>query len=260
MLIGSGSVIDAASIYSLSDSSLQLSRSIQIKTQIEKTFLMDRNKSEWDWVVLVQNSIIQANPKLTGLSDTKAIQLSKQLVRTCSCYGVDPGVFAALVWRESNFKPEAVSERGAVGYTQMTKLGVQEILERVSPYSSRRLKFLSSAFKRCNPSLAKKLPRTISADTVAASKNQLMQSPEQSIVFGVLLLKLNLAYSPQRKNFSERYRLALERYNGDAKVKLKFARDVLSLRNRLMSQVYLSSNKNRLVLSDLKSQKSIAQF
>ncbi len=233
----------------------ELSRPQQIKAQVEKSFLLGQHRSTWEWLIIVQSVIHKANPKLVGLGQQQVNVLSRDTVRISQCYGIDPGVFSALVWRESNFKPTALSKTGAVGLTQMTQSGVKEVLERISSHSPRHLKYLRARVKKCDPKIYDHLPAVVSADTVASFKNRVMTSPTYGLVFGALLLKINLAHVKVKNKYNTRdlYRQALEKYNGDAKVKVQFAMDVLQLERRLVFPA-------QIALSDSKFLKSVLRF
>ncbi len=219
-------------------SSGHATRNQQINYQIQKNFTLEQSLSKKELYRMVENAVNEANPHRMGLDGVTDEWLSHQVVHTADCYGVDPVVFTALIWRESNFKPDAVSERGAVGLTQLTQTGIKEVLDRLGEKSHRRLKDLRQTVRRCSPALFERLPAISSADTVAAWKNSAAFSISQSLVLGAVLLKLNLAshrpgpglIASQKMNW---YQRALERYNGDPKVKDQFSKDVVALTRRL---------------------------
>ena len=219
--------------------------------QIERNFSLKTTLSKTEMQGLVAKAIGEANPRHEDLEEANAIPtLSQQLVRTASCYGIDPVIFTGLVWRESNFKPRVSSETGATGLTQMTRQGIGEVLDRLSPISHRRLGHLRSLVKLCNPHFLDRVPPKASADTLAAWKNSVNHSTEDALVMGALLLKINLAsVSPANAvlNRVGYYRNALERYNGDPKVKLQFATDVLLLAKRMIALPEVALNDSKFV-------------
>jgi hypothetical protein len=229
---------------------LLLSKGSMIRFQIERNFKLKKGPSKRELLSVVQRSINEANPKHQGLAIAEINQLSREVVRVSECYGVDSVIFTGLIWRESNFKPSSVSERGAVGLTQMTSTGIQEVLERLSPTSHRRLGHLRSLAKKCSPGLLNRVPAEISADTVAAWKNNVAFSRKDALVMGALLLKINLASTNPFKTQSkqiETYRAALERYNGDPAIKEQFAKDVLLLAKRMIALPEVALNESKFL-------------
>ncbi len=220
-----------------SKESKPISKAEEIRIQIEKNFGLKQALPKVELYRLVQVAIHDANPQLVGLKPEEVGPLAHEVVDTAQCYGVDPLVFASLIWRESNFKPQATSERGAAGLTQMTQIGIQEVLERLSPISHRRLGKLRARVKQCNPRVYRRIPAEVSADTVAAWKNSVVISRQDALVMGALLFKINLASSrPETHRWGKigLYSEALQRYNGDAEIKEQFAQDVLMLAKRMM--------------------------
>lgn len=169
---------------------------------------------------LVKSAILQANENKGIVSHLEAKILSRQIIRASQCFDLDPMVFTALIWRESHFKHQSKSETGAVGLTQLTKTGIHEVLDRLALESPRKKESLRRQFAACYPSLLRKIPTRTEVLDLQDWKRKMARSPEAAIVFGAALLKIK---------FSGDYRVALERYNGDPKVKVRFAKDVLAL-------------------------------
>lgn len=222
-----------------------------IRFQIEKNFNLKTKLDRQEIRNSIAKAIEEANPKHEGLTPGAIQTLPKEITRVSECYGVDPVVFTALVWRESNFKPSSLSERGASGFTQMTNRGIREVLDRLSPISHRRLGHLRSLVKKCDPNFMKRVPSLASADTVAAWKNAVTTSHSDSLVMGALLFKINLASVKPNKRWSASrlfyYRDALEKYNGDPKIKSQFATDVLLLSKRMMELPEVALNDSKFL-------------
>ena len=218
-----------------------------IKSQIERNYPLKSTYQKRDLYRMVQGAIAEANPKQVGLEPKEGHRLSRQVVHTAQCYGVDPVVFTALIWRESNFKPNAESETGAVGLTQMTTSGVHEVLDRLDLNSFRKLKHLRTLVKRCSPEMYSRLPLEVSADIVAAWKNNVAFSNADALVMGVLLLKLHLASRVHSIQQTKVYLEALERYNGDPKIKVRFAQDVMQLAKRMSSLPEIALNDSKFL-------------
>jgi hypothetical protein len=204
---------------------------VGIRYQIEQDFNVWRGHSSRELQNVVSRAIVQANPQLDGLRSGQVTRLARDLVKVSRCLQVDPLIMTALVWRESNFKPHAVSATGAVGLTQMTVSGIQEVLERTHTQGFRRLKYGQVLMRRCAPELsnklAKKWSQTFKRDQIYHIKATLPGQHEESLIWGALLLKLHLASAGVELPILERYRVALERYNGDQRVKSSFAKDIL---------------------------------
>lgn len=226
-----------------------VTRADLIRFQIEKDYSLKYSHSKRDLYRIVQNAMNEANPKRVGMSIPESNKLAREVVNVGQCFGVDPIVLTALIWRESNFVQKSTSERGAVGLTQMTQTAVKEVLERLNPRSPRKLDHLRTLVKKCSPSLYERLPYEVSADTVAAWKNSVAIHATDALVMGTLLLKLNLASNYKYARKFEIYRSALEKYNGDPKVKIRFAKDVLTLAKRMISQPEIALNESKFLSS-----------
>ncbi|MBS1959008.1 MAG: transglycosylase SLT domain-containing protein [Bdellovibrionales bacterium] len=224
--------------------------SFGIKYQIEQDFSLHSFMTHQSAAQIVFQAVNQANARRPArqarMTDAEIEKLSKDIVGVSSCFGVDPVIFTALVWRESNFRTNSVSETGAVGLTQMTNPGIREVLERTHANGYRKLKHVRRLFERCAPRLFRELPTQISAQTVNQMKSKIVKNPRYAIVFGVVLLKLNLA-SVQAHGRINRYVKALERYNGDPRIKTLFARDVLTVTKRMIKLPSVASNDSRFL-------------
>jgi hypothetical protein len=227
-----------------------LTKNSLFRFQIEREFKLNSRTSKRELYSVIQKSINEANPKHQGLGIFEINQLSREVVRVSECYGIDPVVYTGLLWRESNFKPGSVSGRGAVGLSQMTSTGIEEVLDRLSPVSHRRLGHLRSLVKKCNPGFLNRVPMQVSADTLAAWKNSVAFSHVDSLVMGALLLKINLASTTPKQSKPkaiEAYREALERYNGDPEIKEQFAKDVLMLSKRMIALPEVALNESKFL-------------
>jgi hypothetical protein len=186
----------------------------------------------------VKSAILAANAKRGLVDQLQALVLSKQIMKVSKCYQVDPMVFTALIWRESHFKQQSQSETGAVGLTQLTKTGIREVIERLSLNSIRKRESLRLATARCYPRLLNSIPNELLKIDTIDWKKSIARSPELALIFGAILLKINLKEADYRK--------ALVKYNGDPKVKHQFAQDVMILAGLISSsfKVIPTSNLN----------------
>ena len=226
-----------------------VTRADLIRFQIERDYSLKYSLSQRDLYRIVQEAVNEANPQHVGMSIAESNRLTRNVVNVAQCFGIDPIIFTALIWRESNFKPKAQSDRGALGLTQMTQTGIKEVLDRLNPRSARKLKHLRSLVRKCSPALYSRLPVELSADIVAAWKNSVALIPTDALVVGAVLLKLNLANNYRYARKMDIYRSALEHYNGDPKVKVQFARDVLTLSKRMVSQPEIALNESKFLQS-----------
>jgi hypothetical protein len=226
-----------------------VTRSDLIKFQIEKDYGLKYSFSKRDLYRIVQTAVNEANPKHVGLTVNESNHLTRDVVNVSQCFGIDPIMFTGLIWRESNFKPNSTSERGAAGLTQMTQTGIREVLDRLNPRSARKLGHLRSLVKKCSPKFYERLSADVSADATTAWKTSVSKNHVDALVMGALLLKLNLASNYKYFRKFEIYRSALEKYNGDPKVKVRFANDVLTLAKRMISQPEIALNESKFLSS-----------
>lgn len=193
---------------------------------------------------------IQLEILATQSSLTSAETVAKLVEKTASCYRVDPFVFTALIWRESRFNERAVSPTGAIGFAQLTLPGVREVLDRVRPRGHRRMWHARKLLEKCNPELFHRLPSDSGRASGWWTKAIIAQNPEWNLAMGALLFKIQLSAIPKLSQHPERlfdhYRKALERYNGDQRVKVRFAKEVLQKSQRLHHQpVWVTSENSK---------------
>jgi hypothetical protein len=213
-----------------------------LQFQIEQDFSLRTHLNPRELAEAVNAAIQEANPELEGLPQDHPKRLTRDLIQVTRCLGIDPLIFTALIWRESNFKPQAVSERGAVGLTQMTMPGIREVLERTHDRGYRRLRYARALFRKCAPSVFRNLPAQLTPATIARTKSIIAMSTLDGMVFGAFLLKLNLAGIRGSIHRWDIYRAALERYNGDPKVKALFAQDILALTRKMLKRPEVALN------------------
>ena len=194
---------------------------------------------------LIRNAILSTQPDTSLVSQLRAKALSRQIHKASQCFEIDPFVFTALIWRESNFKNESKSPTGAVGLTQLTKPGVQEVIDRVARRSSRKNEVMRQRLSSCYPKIFKTFPASPSQVDLQAWKKRIAQSQELSLVFGAILFKTY---------FKGSYLKALERYNGEPEVKARFAREVMAL------SMWISSSFRVIPEADLENSKFLASI
>ncbi len=193
---------------------------------------------------LVKASVLAANEKKGLVGQLEAKILTRQIIKTSQCFDIDPIIFTALIWRESHFRHLSQSETGAVGLTQLTKTGIHEVLDRLGSESLRKRDELRNQMASCYPTILKTIPANTDVVDFSEWKRKVANSPEIALIFGAVLLKINL---------NSDYRLALEKYNGDPRVKVRFATDVLTLAAWISSSFMLipqtASNNSKFLAS-----------
>ena len=97
----------------------------------------------------------------------------------------------------------------------------------------------------CYPTLLQSIPANTDVIDFSEWKRKVAHSPELALIFGAALLKINLTTD---------YRSALEKYNGDPRVKIRFAREVLVL------ATWISSSFMIIPQSSLESSKFLASI
>lgn len=165
-----------------------------------------------------------------GLSDT---ELARFIVRASFCAGTDPFMVTAKIEKESTFNNRAVSPTGAVGYTQMTAYGIEEVHDQMgnrgpshAPVKNTRffeevsLCILPSFRAPWHVGIIRKGQKVLSSKSRNRKvKDWLKSHPKADLIYGQVLLKTILAstYSPSA-SLLKTYRSSLSKYNGDNNV------------------------------------------
>ena len=194
---------------------------------------------------LIQSAILSTQADSGMVTLLKAKSMSRHILKAAHCFEIDPIIYAALIWRESTFKQNSKSPTGAVGLSQLTKPGIQEVIDRVSVGSKRKNKMLLSQMATCYPQVLKSMPRDPRKADLQVWKNRISQSSELSIIFGAALF---------RTYFKGNYQKALERYNGEPQMKHRFASDVIAL------SVWISSSLRVIPEAALENSKFLASI
>ncbi len=185
-----------------------------------------RSYSRIELLAKARHALEQASPETVPVE--KRIQLIHHLVETPRCLGIDPLVFISMIWRESEFRTDARSERGARGLSQMTTPALKEIQERLHADSARRQPALFQLVKQCSKRVIASLPENLnSPESIKSWRVKASKDSEFSLALGAILLKLYVAQHGVVPKKYEDYAGALERYNGDPAVKKKFAQDII---------------------------------
>lgn len=195
--------------------------------------------------------------QVNGLSE---YELSAELINSSYCFGTDPFIIASKIRQESKFDTRAVSNTGAIGLTQMTEIGLEEILDQLG---HRGEKFaepevadfvrnaLSCYLGKLKPTVFQNFPK-ISTYTTKSGRidytpetiknlkkwfsysksytdNEKKLMVKKQIFLGQILLKVYLTYSyalTKNKNMNSIYNSALKMFNGD-RIKVRYAKEVI---------------------------------
>lgn len=203
------------------------------------------------------NNCINKFQEINGLTES---QLATELINSSYCFGTDPFIIASKVRQESKFDSRSISHTGAIGLTQMTEIGLEEILDQLGhrgpKFAEPKIKdFIEQAtdcylgqnsldvfkdFPQIDTYTTKKsrldyTPASITSfkrwfsysKSFSASEKRLMI--KKQIILGQILLKVYLTYSyslSKNKNMSNIYNNALKMFNGD-RIKVRYAKEVM---------------------------------
>lgn len=199
--------------------------------------------------------------EINGVSEEK---MAEEIVNSSYCFGTDPFVVASKIRQESKFDLRAISRTGAVGLTQMTEIGLKEILDQlghrgekyaeediyifiakaIDCYAKDSVQELLQGFPQINTFFKSKVKTEYVASSIDAFKKWFSYnskySPRQKkilikrqLILGQLLLKIYLTYSYEalkNKSMHSVYDNALRMFNGD-KIKIRYAKEVLKKSN-----------------------------
>lgn len=189
----------------------------------------------------IREHILKINRKISTI---EAIEISETIVLVSECLHIDSWILTALIQKESSFKKDAVSPKGAAGLTQFTTIGLKEVNDQlgirgrvgapveVTTYFNERIRGCIDPewidlWNRIN---------VTEGDTqfYKLLKDELKRDTSAAIVYGALLLKTFLAFVNTRNTLeavplktSEIYFQALQLYNGEeGNAKVKYARSI----------------------------------
>lgn len=196
-------------------------------------------------------------------NDLSTEELSQRIAGAAYCYQVDPFVLTALIRKESILYDQfALSPTGAVGYTQFTTIAVKEVSDQLGlrgngvalkstiEYLNAGLKSdclaVNGGYKSFGSKyvpLWKMAPANQYANGTSAQaktmKFMLDDHPEYGIVYGAILLKVNLSLvkygtrtgcikQPAKLEMKDIFREVLMFYNGDhCGIQVKYQRDIM---------------------------------
>ena len=201
-----------------------------LKSQITRRFILSPIQSDREVTTAVIHAISRATGK-TGVNLNEVRSLAKKIIHVSKCFGIDPIHFASLVWRESRFDQTAQSPTGAIGITQMTYAGIEEVLDRLALGSHRRFGALRAQVASCQPGFLNHVPTEVTPEALSMWHDRVETQLDDALMMGAILFKLDLASAESipARPMREIYRTAFENYNGEAGFKAQFAEEVLAL-------------------------------
>ncbi|MCC2678256.1 MAG: hypothetical protein K0R29_832 [Pseudobdellovibrio sp.] len=182
--------------------------------------------------------------------------LAINVVRASFCFGNDPFMILAKMRRETNFSRRSVSPTGAVGFSQMTGIGVKEVQHQLSGDERISLPAARTAFQqsvRCFSGLSNFEVQRTSTENL---KNRIREKWGFDMVFGQILVKTLVSNAKSSQSYGNNtggvvaaYEDAFTVYNGDTQItqgactgrrtvqmREEYACDVISQFNRMNAQ------------------------
>lgn len=197
---------------------------------------------------------------INGISER---DLAFEITKASYCFGTDPFVVTSKIRQESRFDMTSVSSTGAIGLTQLTSIGLEEILDQLGHRGPKyafedNQEFLLNAIECYTQDKAtealKNFPEVKTVPIKDGKKvytNQTIKSlkawvlPKKSsgpimpkdrklliqrqLFMGQILLKIYLAYSKKvlkNQPMARQYEAALRMFNGD-NIRVKYAKEVM---------------------------------
>lgn len=225
-----------------------------VTTNLEKYIKDEKNGKLQECVNDTCTSKFQ---EINGITE---LELAKELVNSSYCFGTDPYVIASKVRQESKFDTRAISPTGAMGLTQMTEIGLEEVLDQLGHRGAKFAEpdvniFIQQALSCYLGASAGAVFKTFpEIKTYKTKSGRIDYTPEtiksvkrwfsfvkngtnldkrlmirKQIILGQTLLKVYLAYSyalSKNKNMTNIYNEALKMFNGD-RIKVRYAKEVM---------------------------------
>ncbi len=184
------------------------------------------------------------NEKKNGMSN---LVLAEKITRLGFCFGTDPYGIAAQIKKESTFERQRVSGTGAVGFTQMTGIAIDEVNDQLGnrgvngtiveniPYLREAANCYLGTGMRFVPMFESGvIPKGKTVNGVAAllkrSKSYLRSHVDSDLIYGQITLKVHLARA-KKKGLAGRqaYIDAFKAYNGEPRGRAgKYATEVMT--------------------------------
>lgn len=184
------------------------------------------------------------NEKKNGMSN---LALAEKITRLSFCFGTDPYGLAAQIKKESTFERSRISGTGAVGFTQMTGIAIDEVHDQLGnrgidgaimenvPYLRTAAACYLGAGRRFVPMFESGVipkGKTVNNNGVylKKSKTYLRTHVDSDLIYGQITLKVHLARA-KKKGLAGRqaYIDAFKAYNGEPRGRAgKYATEVMT--------------------------------
>lgn len=160
---------------------------------------------------------IQDNGKNVSTSDS--LDIAESVIRSASCFEVEPRIFLGLIRLESAYQIKAVSPTGAVGLTQFTSIGAREIADQLGQrgpdYANpNNTKYFKSVIRNCVDKKWKNIWDR-AGSSWKSQKKLFLRDIKLATTYGAMLLKLYLARHYTEGDIKQTYFKALRDYNGE---------------------------------------------
>ena len=181
--------------------------------------------------------------------------LATQIVRASFCFGNDPLMIVSKIRQETSFSRTEISSGGAVGWSQMTGMGIKEVQDQMSGNSQIAMPNARRSFQtaiRCFSGLDN---YNVPAGNRVAVQTRLRDRWGMDLVFGQIMMKAYVSYTKAFGKFGDSvaanrdaYQTAFEMYNGDKTpvigrclkgptiMKIEYGCSVISFFSRLSAQ------------------------
>jgi hypothetical protein len=186
--------------------------------------------------------------RLNGLSNSK---LAEEVIKASFCFGTDPFMVLSKIRRETNFNRSLVSSGAAVGFSQMTGAGIDEIQHQMSGNTELASESARSAFLTAVKCFAGHTNFNFTKGDRTTVQSQLTASYKLDLLYGQILTKTYLSYTkanaPNMVNKAA-YTETFVMYNGDnnivkgsclggkqTEMKFEYACDIMVFYNKLSS-------------------------
>lgn len=220
----------------------------------------------FNWIAhpMAHYMVQHGRPGAEGANDISHTELARKITKAAFCFKIDPKMILAKIEQESDFLRTAVSNTGAVGLSQMTGAGIQEVVDQLGIRGDDHAPAESIDF--FNRAAACYFGNDNALDSVLwgrvnIPRNRKMTDREESvvktllrsnidldIVFGQVLMKVVLTVTKRgNMNVLQNYHAAFVAYNGDntrargSKVPFKqiYARQVMAAFRRVSQATFV---------------------
>lgn len=176
-------------------------------------------------VSAIEAFVVRKAPhRAEAMSNRRLASLIEQVARG---FSIDKRIFSSLVAQESAFIVAAQSSTHAVGLTQMTSIGIQEVNDQLGQRGATQARAAATAYFRgvIGSSICINCSDLwIRASDTAGMKRILLRDARTSLVYGAILLKSRLSAEKTKDSslsLEEIYRNALRSYNGDPDISVR---------------------------------------